>query len=65
MTTTVIYYFKGKSLAKTEKAILLHDEKTNLKAWLPVSVAYHLKWLGNFRVELGVPGWYVNKIKWS
>lgn len=65
MQTQVIYYYHGVSKAKTEKAVLFLDTKTNLQAWIPTSVA-HLKYLGrDFNVRLGIPGWFVNKISWK
>ena len=64
MKTVVLYTIFGVSKAKTNKAILVLDTKTNKESWIPLSVA-HVKFIGkNYEVKVTVPGWFFSKINW-
>ena len=65
MKTVVLYNIEGVSKAKTAKAVLLFDPKTNKQAWIPLSIAT-VKFIGpDYAVKVTVPDWFFNKIAWK
>ena len=65
MKTVALYSMTGTSKAKTAKAILFFDTRTNKEAWIPTSIA-SVKFIGpDYAVKVTVPDWFFNKITWK
>lgn len=65
MKTVALHSLVGTSKAKTAKAILFLDTRTNKEAWIPTSIA-SVKFIGpDYAVKVTVPDWFFNKISWK
>lgn len=63
--TVVLYELVGVSKAKTAKALLFLDTRTNKESWIPLRVA-SVKFINKeFGVKVSVPSWFYGKIVWK
>lgn len=64
MSRTVAYYnLFGKSLAKTDRAILFLEDGAAAAKWFPLSVMHEVRFIGkDFKVKLSVADWHLRRI---